>query len=157
LVAVVALAGCGSDGETPAEQHLDGPDYSFSAPADWPVFRNRRGVRAESGLQLVSVTRFPLVREFRPSLWPDVVPDLDRAALAVARRGGGGVSGRETVTVGGRRARRYDITYMDDGTRLVERVAFVLRRKTEYLLLCRYEAGGETRACERLLATFRLT
>ena len=116
-----------------------------------------RGVRAESGLQLVAVTRFPLAREYRPSLWPDVVPELDRAALAVARRQGGEVRSPETVTIGGRQARRYEIAYTDGGKPLVERVAFVLREKTEYLLLCRYEAGGDTRACERLLATFRLT
>ena len=64
---------------------------------------------------------------------------------------------RATVTVAGLRARRYEVAYARDGKQLVERTAFVLRGKTEYLLLCRYERGGDTRACDGLLATFRLT
>jgi len=39
---------------------------------------------------------------------------------------------------------------------LVERIAFVLRGRNEYLLLCRYDRGGDTGACDRLLATFKL-
>ena len=42
------------------------------------------------------------------------------------------------------------------GKQLVERIAFVLRGKTEYLLLCRYERGGSTDACDGLLTSFRL-
>jgi hypothetical protein len=66
------------------------------------------------------------------------------------------LAGLQAVTVAGQRARRYDIDYERDGKKLVERLAFVLRGKTEYLLLCRYERGGDTAACDRLLATFTL-
>ena len=59
-------------------------------------------------------------------------------------------------TVTGRRARSYDIDYSQGRKQLVEQLAFVLRGKTEYLLLCRYARGGDTGACDRLLATFRL-
>lgn len=114
-------------------------------------------MRVSQGLEVVSVARFSLVRAFRPELWAQVVPQLDRAAAAVARQQSGEVSDPQTVTIADRRARRYDIAYEDDGKQLVERIAFVLRGKSEYFLLCRYERGGETRACERLLATFRLT
>jgi hypothetical protein len=86
-----------------------------------------------------------------------VVKELDRAAEAVAARQRGEVVDPQTSTIAGLRARRYDISYERDGKELVERIAFVLQGKTEYLLLCRYEAGGETRACDRLLATFKLT
>jgi hypothetical protein len=106
---------------------------------------------------LVSVARFSLLRAFRPELWQTVVPELDRAADEVAAQQDGTVSDPRTVTIAGRRARQYDVGYEGGGKALVERIAFVLRGKTEYLLLCRYERGGETRACERLLATFRLT
>jgi hypothetical protein len=135
---------------------VQGDDYRFSAPASWTVARNARGVQAAEGLQLVSVTRYPLLRRFRPQLWAKVVPELDRAASELAQQQNGKVGNSETVTIAGRRARRYDIDYTRDGKQLVERLAFVLRGKTEYLLLCRYDRGGSTDACDRLLATFTL-
>ena len=113
-------------------------------------------MQASHGVELVSVTRFPLLRAYRPALWPRVVPELDRAARELAQQQKGHVSDSVTATVGGQRARRYDIDYEHDGKSLVERIAFVLRGKTEYLLLCRYERGGETAACDRLLGTFTL-
>ena len=58
--------------------------------------------------------------------------------------------------MGGQAARRYDVLYERDGKKLTERITFVLREKTEYLLLCRYERGASTDACERLLGSFRL-
>jgi hypothetical protein len=84
------------------------------------------------------------------------VPELDRAAAAVARQQQGTVADHRTVTVAGLRARRYDIAYVRESRPLVERVAFVLRGKTEYLLLCRYERGGTTAGCDGLLSSFKL-
>ena len=102
------------------------------------------------------MTHFPLLRRFRPELWDKVVPELDRAAAAVARQQQGTVSGSRTVTIAGQRARRYDVGYTGEGKQLVERIVFVLRAKSEYLLLCRYERGGATDACDGLLTSFRL-
>ena len=110
-------------------------------------------MQAAEGIGVVSVTRYPLVRAFRPELWPKVVPELDRAADAVAKQQSGTVAASRTVDVSGRQARSYDIDYEREGKQLVERITFVLRGKTEYYLLCRYD-GGDTDACERLLATF---
>lgn len=155
--AVLLLAGCGDGGGVTKERLIRGPGYTFSVPADWQASRNAREVRLANGLDVVSVTRFQLARAFRPELWPQVVKELDRAADAVATRQRGEIAETQTVTIAGVRARRYDIRYERDGKELVERIAFVLRGKTEYLLLCRYEAGGDTPACDRLLATFRLT
>jgi hypothetical protein len=107
-------------------------------------------------VNLLSVTRFPLLRAFRPALWDHVVPELDRAARGLAQQQAGEVASSRTVTISGRRARSYDIDYRRNGQALVERIAFVLRGKTEFLLLCRYERGGDTEACDRLLATFTL-
>jgi hypothetical protein len=149
-------AGCGGAGGTTAEQVVRGRGYSFSAPVDWNVSRTARELRAAEGSQLVSVTRFALLRGFRPGLWEHVLPELDRAAAGVARQQDGRVAATADIMVAGRRARRYDIEYERDGKELVERIAFVLRGKTEYLLLCRYERGGDTRACDRLLDTFTL-
>jgi hypothetical protein len=96
------------------------------------------------------------LRAFRPALWDNVVPELDRAAKGLAQQQAGDVAESRTVTISGRRSRSYSIDYERDGKALVERIAFVLRGKTEYLLLCRYERGGDTDACDRLLATFTL-
>jgi hypothetical protein len=133
-----------------------GSGYRFSAPAAWSVARNGGEVQASEGLNLVSVTRYPLRRAYRPSLWNRVVPELDTAAVQLAKQQNGRVGAAQTVTVAGRQARRYDIAYEHDGKSLVERIAFVLQGKTEYLLLCRYDRGGDTDACDRLLATFTL-
>jgi hypothetical protein len=149
------LAGCGGGG-APAVKVVQGTGYHFSAPAGWAVARSGREVQASDGLKLVSVTRYPLLRPYRPELWAQVVPELDRAATQLAKEQQGQVSESRTVTIAGRQARRYDMAYERDGKALVERIAFVLRGKTEYLLLCRYERGGDTDACDRLLATFTL-
>jgi hypothetical protein len=120
------------------------------------VSRKGSQVQAAQGARLISVTRFPLQRRFRPELWVKVVPELDRAAAAVARQQQGMVSGSRTVTSAGQRARSYDVAYTREGKQLVERIVFVLRAKEEYLLLCRYERGGDTEACDALLTSFKL-
>jgi hypothetical protein len=154
-LSLLVLGGCGGGG-TPAAKAVQGTGYRFSAPADWVVTRSGREVQASQGVRLVSVTRYPLLRAYRPALWARVVPELDGAAAQLAKQQSGDVGGSQTVTVAGQRARRYDIDYQRNGKALVERIAFVLRGKTEYLLLCRYDRGGNTDACDRLLATFTL-
>ena len=62
-----------------------------------------------------------------------------------------------TETIAGQQARRYKIAYDLRGKKLVEALAFVLRGKTEYLLLCRYEQSKSAGACDLLLWSFRLT
>jgi hypothetical protein len=153
---LLLAAGCGGGGSNHPEHLVHGAGYGFSAPVGWPVVRSGREVQAAQGIALVSVTRYPLLRAYRSSLWEHVVPELDHAAAGLAAQQGGTVGESRTVTISGRRARRYDIDYTRNGQRLVERLAFVLRGKTEYLLLCRYARGGDTRACDRLLATFTL-
>jgi hypothetical protein len=151
----VFLAGCGGANSSPAEQVVRGSGYRFSAPAAWAVSRSPHVVKVAEGLNLVSVTRYRLVHAYRPALWPQVLKELDNAAAGVARQQGGTIASSRTTTVVGRQARSYDIKYPHDGKDLVERITFVLRGKTEYYLLCRYE-GGDTEACDRLLETFTL-
>jgi hypothetical protein len=154
-LSLLVLAGCGGGGP-PAVKEITGTGYRFSVPADWAVVRSGREVQASQGLKLLSVTRYPLLRAYRPDLWVRVLPELDQAATQLAKQQNGNVAESRTVTVAGQRARRYDIDYERDGKALVERIAFVLRGRTEYLLLCRYDRGGDTDACDRLLATFTL-
>jgi hypothetical protein len=154
--ALLLAAGCGGGGGETQHRLVHGDGYSFSAPVDWKIVRSGREVRAAKGVALLSVSRFPLVRAYRPQLWGKVVPELDRAAAAIADQQRGTVSASETVRISDRQARRYDVAYERDGKKLIERLGFVLRGKTEYLLLCRYESGGDTGACDRLLRSFTL-
>jgi hypothetical protein len=152
---LLVLAGCG--GGAAAKGHIvRGTGFTFLSPADWSVARKGSEVQAAQGTSLVSVTLFPLLRRFRPELWSKVIPELDRAAADVARQQKGEVDDSRTVTIAGQKARRYDIAYASEGKQLVERVAFVLRAKSEYLLLCRYERGGDTEACDGVLTSFKL-
>jgi hypothetical protein len=152
---LLLLSGCG--GSRAQKGHIvRGTGFTFVAPAQWTVSRKGSRVQAAQGTQLISVTRFPLLRAFRPALWSKVVSELDRAAATIARQQQGTVSDDRTVTIGGGKARRYDVGYAGEGKQLVERIAFVLRGKTEYLLLCRYERGGDTEACDGLLTSFKL-
>jgi hypothetical protein len=155
VAAVLLLAGCGGSSSA-NEQTVRGTGYRFSAPAGWTVKRAARAVQVSQGIGVVSVTRYELLRAYRPALWDHVVPELDRAAQGVAEQQKGRVAASRTITLAGRRARSYDIAYSSEGKNLVERISFVLRGKTEYYLLCRYEGGGDTGACDRLLATFAL-
>jgi hypothetical protein len=156
LLALLVLTGCGAGSAERAEQRVRGMGYTFSAPADWKVARRAGEVRVEKGLAVLSVRRYPLLRAFRPELWTQVLPELDRAADQVAVQQHGTVTSRRTVRISGRQGRSYEVSYQHDGKQLVERLGFVLREKTEYLLLCRYERGGDTDACDRLVETFRL-
>jgi hypothetical protein len=114
-------------------------------------------IRVEKGIDLLSVRRYRLVRPVSPELWQQALPELDRAAEQVASQQDGTVTERKTMSIAGRDGRHYEVEYAHDGKELTEELGFVLRGKTEYLLLCRYERGGDRGACERLLATFSLS
>ena len=144
----VALAGCGGGDDEP--QPVLGAGFRFEAPAGWDIVRSGRTVAASDGERAVSVTTFRLAREYRPALWPRVVPELDRVADRLARELEGRVVARTTSVVAGRRARVYGYSGAEDDTR---RIAFLLVGRREYQLLCRGEAERE---CNLLFATFRL-
>jgi hypothetical protein len=153
-LAVVALvlgaSACGGSGEKSAapERTVSGPGYNFAAPAGWRVARTGRSTQARSGAELVSVTIFPLARRYDASLWPKVVPELDRVARELAAREGGRVEHGRTEEIADRNARVYDI--VREGAD--ERIAFVLEGRREYQLFCRSPGGS----CDRLLASFSL-
>jgi hypothetical protein len=155
-LAVLLAAGCGGGSTAPQEQIVRGTGYHFAAPADWKVVRSGREIRVSDGIPLVSVARYDLLRAFRSPLWDHVVPELDRAAKGLAEQQDGSVVESATATIAGGKARTYDIAYEREGKALVERIGFVLRGKSEYLLLCRYERGGDTEACDGLLTSFKL-
>jgi hypothetical protein len=159
LAAVLAAAGCGGSGAK--EQILSGNGYSFRAPAGWAVERGVQTIAATRGERTISVTVFRLMHPFRAELWPRVVSELDGVAANLADQLRGTAGAGTTVTVAGRTARRYDISFRRSGGAFVERITFVLDGTREYQLLCRYRAGAErdrpeVDACAALGSSFRL-
>ena len=157
---MVALAACGGGDAQGGERLVGGTGYTFQAPKRWEIVRSARQVQAVEGghsAALVGVSRFPLLHVFHADLWPKVVRELDGAADGIARQQRGSVTDARDVTLAGERARRYKVAYSLRGRKLLEELAFVLRGKTEYLLLCRYEQGKSHDACDRLMSTFKLT
>ena len=138
---------------------MRGTGYRFEAPQGWTIIRSGRQVRAAEGGDspaLVAVSRFPLLRPAANELSPKVIDELDNVAKGIAEQQQGTISSKETTEVAGRQARRYDVDYESNGKKLVERLGFVLRARTEHLLLCRFERSGDTSPCDRLFSSFTL-
>lgn len=139
---------------------MSGPGFVFRAPADRAVERTERSVTVrpavESEPELESVTRFPLLKPFRPSLWPGVVTELDSRTGQLAAGLGGEIVASEDVRVGGLRARRYELAYEREGEGLRYRITFAFRGREQFQLLCRYAgADAPPEACVLLETTFR--
>ena len=151
------LAGCGGGQRRPLETRaVRGADYQFAAPAGWLVSRKSHVVsalRPGSATDLVSVSRYLLPR----------VPtsaQIDAAARQLARALGGSVDEQSIVSVAGRAAPRYDLSYSRKGDDLGLQLVFVLRGRREYQLLCRWlkpEDDETSAACETLATSFMLS
>jgi hypothetical protein len=161
LAPAVLAAGCGGTTKSAEAQHIRAPRYSFDVPSGWQsekaaTLATRTFGRGES---VLSVTVFPLVKDYRPALWTKAAGELDRATDQVAQGLHGRVDAARTMAVDGRRARSYDVSYKRDGRNLVERFTFLLTRRREFQLLCRWPADDASEgkaACEQLVQTFRL-
>jgi hypothetical protein len=169
-IAIVALVGCGGsasgsaeDGEPVPMKTVSGPGFTFQVEQEREIARTPRSVSvlpADTGSQeLESVTIFPLVKAYRPALWPQAADELDGVAGRLAERLGGALQQQpQTVRIGGLRGRQYVIGYEREGVDLRQRLTLLLSRRTEYQLLCRWEAGGEVpEACASLEASFRIS
>jgi hypothetical protein len=162
VAAVAALSGCGgsSGSQEESTQTVSGPGFTFEAPAGRQIARTRRSVSVlppeQGSPELISVTRFPLLHRFRPALWPGVVVELDGVADRLVRSVHGKLENGGTVRLHGLRGRRYEISFEKSGKALRQRLVFLLEGKTEYQLLCRWDAAGaEPTACGVLEESFR--
>jgi hypothetical protein len=111
------------------------------------VRKTDKSLVATDGRELVSVTRFPLLKEYDPANFEAASAELDRIADQLAARGGGKVTKRETTTVDGRKIRAY--RYTSKGK--PNRIGFVLVDKTEYQLIC---SGAIGTGCALLFSSF---
>lgn len=167
LVALGALSACGggSSSGNAAPRTIPGNGFRFRAPGDWHVRRLGNEVAATPkpiAAELVSVTTFPLLRPYKPSLFPAVKKELDKSADQLASRLGGSVKASRTTTVAGQSVRQYLIVYpqnrQDPKETYSGRITFVLRGKTEYELLCRWASSDdEPDYCAQLQRSFRPT
>ena len=167
MLAALAVAGCGGggSGEQAGERvptaTANGPGFAFSAPAEREIARTPRSVSVlpedAATQELESVTIFPLIKPFRPALWPPARAELDGVAeRVVSNLGGEYVREPRTVRRGGLRGRLYEIAYEREGVELRQRLTLLLSRRIEYQLLCRWEtAEGEPPACALLETSFR--
>ena len=117
-----------------------GSGFTFEVPRGWTLTRPPGAVVARRAGELVSVTRFPLVKPYDPENFAAVTKELDRVAARLDPKAKG-----ETVDVADRKVRSY---IYDD-----KRIAFVLDGKREYQLYCAH-AGG---ACDLLFSSFALS
>jgi hypothetical protein len=148
-VVAAIVAGCGGSGTD--YRLVEGNGYSFEAPMGWTLVRTPRTLGMRHGdVDLVQVTRLPLVRAYRPALFDRVVPELNRVARELGKGQGATVSG-ETVRVLGLPTRQYDMRFSGR----LEQLTFVLRGKTNFQLLCRREENADDAACRRLVSSFR--
>ena len=161
LAAVFSLlaAGCGGGGGSASTtapalsgQKVQGSGFSFQAPEDWKTTVTETSATASDDADtLVSVTVLPLLKPYKPALFPRVVTELDRVTKTLAAKLRGELTSSRTIEAAGGRAREYEISHGE----LVDRVTFVLRAKREYELVCRWrEADGEPSACDQLVGSF---
>jgi len=162
LGAAFLVAGCGGSGSSTAgpPQTVYGAGFLFHAPGKWHVSRTQDQVAASPkpiAPELVSVSVFPLQRVYTPDLYGrEVTKELDPYSKKLARQQHGKVVTSKDVVVAGIRSRQYELTYPRNGKQLGERITFVFRTKTEYELLCQWDASkSEPSYCAQLTASFR--
>jgi len=127
-----------------------GHGYSFNAPGGWKVAVSASAATASHDSELLQVSSFPLIRVYSDALFVKVKKELDVRMQAVAKAGGGTVTGSRTVTVGGTRAHSYAVAAGKD----VLEYTFVLRGKREFELLCRRPSSKSDDNCQALLTSF---
>jgi hypothetical protein len=155
----LCLTSCGDSGSSGEERLVDGNGFTFMAPASWDETRRASMITVSPGKdepELVGVSIFRLVKPYKASLFPRVVPELNGVAKKLAGQLGGRVTGGRTVTIDGQKGRQYELAYPLDGDRLQQTITFVLRDRREYQLMCRRASGQKLGACRRLVRTFRI-
>jgi len=166
VAATLAACGGGSSESTGPPQVIRGLGFRFSAPGAWHVKRQGNEVSAApkpTAAELVSVSRFPLLKPYTPALFAAATKELDRSATELSSRLGGSVKEKATTTVAGERVRQYLLSYpqndKDPGQgNFGSRLTYVLRGKTEFELFCRWdEKDAEPDYCAQLTRSFRPT
>lgn len=152
LLALTILAGCGGSGGDKPAQHVAGPGFSFEAPGGWHVATSAGRVSAGSGVELVQVATFRLLKPYSAALFAKVAKELRARMTAVAGQTGGRLAGTQIVTASGIRSHSFRVEAPDH----VDEYTFVLQGRREYQLLCRRISAHGDDACRQLLETFAI-
>jgi len=133
---------------------VSGPGFRFEAPAGWTVATAKDQATASRGVSLARVTVYPLLKAYAPAKFPAVTSELDsRVAQLASQLPGGRVVTSATTQVAGMKVRSYRLEFRPGRT---EELAFVLRDRTEYLLLCRRRTSASDTDCAHFFASFAL-
>ena len=130
---------------------MNGPGFTFSAPAGWQIAVGKQRAAASHDDQLVQVAQFPLLKPYTAALFGKVDAELRTRMKQLAAQTGGTVSGSATVTAAGIRSHSYDVTVGDH----VDEHTFVLHGMREYQLLCRRKSSAADDACRQLVSSFK--
>jgi hypothetical protein len=147
LALLFILSACGSSKrQTPQSTvQVRGPGFAFQALPGWHVSTPGKGAVARRGAEVVSVTRFSLLKPYDPAKFGAVAKELDRVAAQLAKQAGASLDDMETITVDGRKVRVYGYGG--------KRIAFVLDGRREYQLFCVNAGDG----CDLLFHSFALS
>jgi hypothetical protein len=160
VLAVLVLGACGGGSSHPSNRTIRANGFQFQAPYSWRV--RVRGTQVQVSptpvsTEVMSVTVFPLLHPYKPSLFAKASRELDSDAAQLGRRLGGYVKTKGTTTVAGTPVRQY-VVVVKQGTRLSnEQITFFLRGKTEFQLLCQWDGSEQSVPdhCRQLTRTFR--
>jgi hypothetical protein len=160
VLALLALSACGGGSSHPGSQTIRAGGFRFQAPYGWHV--RRRGTQVQASpkpvsTEVVSVTVFPLLRAYKPSLFAKASRELDGDAAQLGQRLGGYVKTKATTRVAGSPVRQYVVVAKQGKNLSNEQITFFLRGKTEFQLLCQWDASEKSVPdyCGQLTRTFR--
>jgi len=147
------VSGCGSSSHPPAAQTVQGPGFTFSAPAGWQLSHGAGRASATHGAELVQVVTFKLVRPYSDKLFAAVEKELTARMRAIVQQTDGKLVSATTVSPAGIRSHSYRVEVGDH----VDEYIFVLRGSREYQLLCRRSSSSSTDFCGQLVKTFAVS
>lgn len=167
---LVALAGCGDDGDTPAEKTFrdDAFSLTFKYPGKFKAVEASKPSRSAGGepvahtalaideANAIFLARYDLAAAVTSDNLASIVPEVDSLVSQLA---GEPASGR-TVEVGGLPAIQYDDVDLEEPPEGKSRLVAIFDGSVEYMLNCQStpeEREEITRGCDLALRTLATT
>src|SRR3954471_24032404 len=88
LLFILAACGGSTKPEPVSTRVVSGPGFTVSVPTAWAVRKSGKSLVASRGKDLVSVTRYTLVKPYEPSKFQAAAKELDGIAAQLAARNG---------------------------------------------------------------------
>lgn len=170
VLVLVALSGCGGDGE----KRFSTPTYpfTFSYPSDWKVTRNASfnygsssgkrslSVALKEPYDQVTITQYKLKRTLKSGENGNQ-REVDRVVAKLTAQAKGTASDATTVKYGGIPGFQYVVEYpAADGTELRNTLTFLFEGDDEFQVNCQSSPKYRTeleQGCEKVLDTLKFT